>query len=172
MKGILAVSGKPGLFKLVSSMKNGLLVESIADGKREPVYGSQKVLSLEDISIYTSGDDMPLGQVIDKIFDFEKGGASIDARKASNDELRDRLGKALPEFDRDRVYVSDIKKLFMWYNQLHEKGLLIKEEEAKKEETVAEEAPKKAAKKKKDEPKADEPVAEAKPKKAPKKKAE
>lgn len=172
MKGILAVSGKSGLFKLVSSMKNGLLVESIADGKREPVYGSQKVLSLEDISIYTSGDDMPLGQVLDKIYAYEKGNASIDARKASNDELRDRLSKAMPEFDRDRVYVSDIKKLFMWYNQLHEKGLLIKEEEEKTEEAPAGEAPKKAPKKKKEEAKADGPAAEAKPKKATKKKAE
>jgi len=171
LKGILAVSGQPGLFKMVSSMKNGLIVESVADGRRLPVYGSQKVLSLEDISMYTDGDDVPLGKVLDLLHDQEKGGPSIDGRKTDDKALREHFGKVLTNFDRERIYNSDIRKLYNWYNQLQEKGLLEKDDEVKEEAAAPAEEPKQAAKAKKKEAEADAP-AEAKPKKAAKKKAD
>lgn len=171
LKGILAVPGQPGLYKMVSSMKNGLIVESLADGKRLPVYGSQKVLSLEDISMYTDGDDMPLGKVLDLLHDFEKGGPSIDGRKTDDRTLREHFGKVLTNFDRERIYSSDIRKLYNWYNQLQEKGLLQKDDEVKEEATAPADEAKKTPKAKKKESEADA-SAEAKPKKAAKKKAD
>lgn len=171
LKGILAVSGQPGLFKLVSSMKNGLIVESLTDGKRLPVYGNQKVMALTDVSMFTDGDDVPLSKVFDLLYDLEKGGPSIDGRKTDEKALREHFGKVLVNFDRERIYNSDIRKLYNWYNQLHEKGLLEKDDEVKEESAAPAEEPKKAAKAKKNVAEAEAP-AEAKPKKATKKKAD
>lgn len=151
LSGILAISGFPGLFKLVSQMKSGLVVESIIDGKRMPAYATHKILALEDISIYTETEDVPLADVFDLISKKNSGKATVDPKKASADELKQELASVLPDYDRERVYNSDLKKLFQWYNLLAEKGLLIEEVE-EKEEVATEEKPKakkakKAAKK-------------------------
>lgn len=131
----------PGLYKVAGQMKNGIIVESIQDGKKFPAYASHKVSALEDISIYGESEDVPLGEVFQKIFDIEEGKETIP-HKSSAAELKGKLEEAFPEYDEDRVYASDIKKLFQWYNLLVSKGLLIpvKEEEAEATEESNEEA--------------------------------
>lgn len=150
LSGILAISGLPGLFKLVSQMKSGLVVESIVDGKRMPAYATHKILALEDISIYTDEEDVPLADVFDLIAKKHDKKPCVNPKKASADELKQELASVLPDYDRDRVYNSDLKKLFQWYNLLAEHGLLIQDEA---EENEAEKPKAKKAKKaeKKDE---------------------
>ena len=124
LKNILSITGKPGLYKLVSQGNNMLIVESLIDGKRIPTYARDKIVSLGEISMYTMGDDIALSEVLTKLG--EKEGlklASIDPKKADNDELRDFFGEVLPDFDRDRVYPSDIRKLVQWYNILVGAGI-------------------------------------------------
>lgn len=119
LKNILAITGKPGLFKLVSRGNNMLIVESLLDGKRIPTYGRDKIVSLADVSMFTDADDIALSEVLTKLG--AKEGlkvASIDAKKADNDALREYFATVLPNFDRDRVYPSDIRKLIQWYNIL------------------------------------------------------
>lgn len=134
ISGILAIGGYPGLYKMVSQLKNGLVVESLLDGKRMPAYATHKILALEDISIYTEEDDVPLTEVFGLLFKANNGKPSVNPKKASVAELQDALAAALPDYDRDRVYNSDLKKLFQWYNLLAEKGLLKEEESEKPEE--------------------------------------
>jgi hypothetical protein len=101
-----------------------LVVESIIDKKRLPVYNHDKVLSLGDIAIYTDSDDKPLSILLEEIKEKENGAViTLDAKKASSDELRDFMGNVLPNFDRSRVYPSDIKKIITWYNFLIENGI-------------------------------------------------
>lgn len=127
---IISISGKAGLFKVVSQAKNGLIVESLEDKKREPAYSHYQVSSLEDISIFTTGEDMPLKNVLQKIYDKEKGGPAIDI-KSNDEDLKKYFEQALPEYDKDRVYISDIRKVIKWYNQLQKEGLLDAKEEVK-----------------------------------------
>lgn len=95
-----------------------LIVESLQNGKRTPAYAHDKVISLADVAIYTDGEDMPLAEVLQKISDYT-GSKAVDLKSFGKDsELREYLGKILPEYDRDRVYTNDIKKLFTWYNEL------------------------------------------------------
>ena len=118
IKRIVSISGKPGLYKLISQGKNMLIVESLQNGKRTPAYAHHKVISLADVAIYTDGEDMPLAEVLQKISDYT-GSKAVDLKSFGKDsELREYLGKILPEYDRDRVYTNDIKKLFTWYNEL------------------------------------------------------
>jgi hypothetical protein len=120
---ILSISGKPGLYRLLSQGKNMLIVESLTDKKRFPAYGNEKIISLADIAMYTDDEEVPLRQVLESMKKKENGGkASVDAKKASAEELRAYLAEVLPNFDRDRVYVGDIKKLVAWYNLLVECG--------------------------------------------------
>jgi hypothetical protein len=124
LKNILSITGKPGLYKLVSQGNNMLIVESLVDGKRMPTYARDKIVSLGEISMYTMGDDIALSEVLTKLG--EKEGlkpATIDPKKADNDQLRDFFAEVLPEFDRDRVYPSDIRKLIQWYNILIGAGI-------------------------------------------------
>ncbi len=123
LKGILSVSGQSGLYKMIAEAKNNIIVESLETGKRMPVYSNSKVSSLEDIAIYTESDDMPLKEVFKAINDMESGGPAI-SHKTSNNELKAYFEKAVPSFDKDRVYVSDIKKVILWYNTLLEKDML------------------------------------------------
>lgn len=123
LKTILSISGKPGLFKLISQAKNIIFVESISDHKRIPVHSRDKVVSLGDIAIYTTDEEVPLSTVMDAIKNKESGKSASIPSNASADELRDYLGSVLPNFDRDRVYPSDIKKLITWYNLLINAGL-------------------------------------------------
>lgn len=133
LKDIMSISGKSGLFKTVAQTKNGLIVESIVDKKRFPVYISDKVSSLEDISIFTTGKDLPLKDVMDMIFKKENGGHCIDP-KIDDAKLKKYFEEVLPDYDKERVYTSDIRKLFTWYNLLQSHGLLKMEEEKKDEE--------------------------------------
>lgn len=171
LNGILAIGGYPGLFKMVSQMKSGLVVESLLDGKRMPAYATHKILALEDISIYTDEDDVPLADVFDLIAKKFDKKAGPNHKKASIKELQEALGSVVPTYDRDRVYNSDLKKLFQWYNILADNGLLEnneEEESEKKEETKKAAAPKSTKAEKAVKPK---PKSEPKAKKGASKKA-
>lgn len=140
LKTILSISGKPGLYKLVSQGKNMLIVESInAEKKRFPAYGNEKIISLADIAMYTDDAEVPLCDVLESIKEKEKSAAaSIDPKKATPEQFREYLAEVLPNFDRERVYIADIKKLITWYNILISNGITVfKQEEAAKEEEKA-----------------------------------
>lgn len=124
LKTILAISGKPGLYKLISQGKNMLIVESVADRKRMPIYASDKVISLGDIAMYTDADEVPLSVVLEAVKTKEEGKeTSLDYKKASAEELGEFMAAVLPNYDRDRVHLSDIKKLIQWYNLLVSNGV-------------------------------------------------
>ncbi len=122
---ILAISGKPGLYKLVSRGKNNLIVEVLdATHRRMPAFATDRITSLADIAMFTETDDIPLMDVLENMKTLEQGAkAKIDPKKASSKELQDYFTSVLPEWDRDRVHVSDIKKLITWYNILVEAGI-------------------------------------------------
>lgn len=123
LKTILAISGKPGLYKLISQAKNMLIVEAVENKKRMPIYASDKVISLGDIAMYTNDDEVPLATVLESVKKKEDGKvASLDYKKASVEELHAFMVEVLPEYDRDRVHTSDIKKLIQWYNLLISSG--------------------------------------------------
>lgn len=124
LKDILSISGEGGLFKFVAQGKNSIIVEHLKTKKRSSAHATAKVSSLEDIAIFTEGEDLPLGEVFDKIHEKENGGAAID-HKVPAGELLAYFEEVVPDFDHDRVYVSDIKKLIGWYNILHELDMLI-----------------------------------------------
>ena len=140
LKNILSVTGKPGLFKLISHGNNMLIVESLLDGKRMPTYARDKIVSLADVSMFTEDEDIALSEVLTKLG--EKEGlkpASIDPKKADNDELRKFFATVVPNFDRDRVYPSDIRKLIVWYNVLVGAGITDFTVEEEGEEVAVEE---------------------------------
>ena len=140
LRDILSITGKPGLYKLVSRGNNMLIVESLLDGKRVPTYARDKIVSLGEISMYTMGEDVSLSEVLTKLG--EKEGlkvAAIDPKKADNDQLRNFFGEVLPDFDRDRVYPSDIRKLIQWYNILINAGITDFSIEEEGEEVAIEE---------------------------------
>lgn len=116
---ILSISGKSGLFRLVGQMKNGIIVEAITDGKRFPVHGASKVSALEEISIYTDTEEVPLKEVFTRIYNKEDGKAAVDP-KEGNDKVKAYFESILPEYDKERVYVSDMVKVVRWYNELIE----------------------------------------------------
>jgi dephospho-CoA kinase len=122
---ILAISGRPGLYKLISRGKSNLIVEALdATHRRGPAFASDRITSLADIAMYTIEEDVPLMNVLESMKALEEGKkASIDFKKASGDELRDYFARVLPAFDRERVHNSDIKKLIQWYNILVENGI-------------------------------------------------
>ena len=123
LKTILSISGKPGLFKLISQAKNMLIVESLQTGKRQPAYAHEKIISLGDIAIFTDEEDVPLSEVLNAIKEKENGAkVTLDIKKADNETLRAYLAEVLPNFDRERVYPTDIKTLISWYNLLVETG--------------------------------------------------
>jgi len=126
---ILSISGKSGLYKVVSKTKNGLIVESLSDGKKIPIFIGDRSSTLEDISMFTYTEDVPLKKVILSIFEKENGGPCIDP-KESPEKLKAYFETILPDYDKERVFVSDIKKLFNWYNTLLSKDLITKEEPA------------------------------------------
>ena len=139
LKGILSISGQAGLFKLVAESKNNIIVESLENKKRQPVYSTAKVSALEDIAIYTTEGDRPLKEIFKAIFDQEEGGPAI-SHKASGSELKNYFEKVVPDYDMERVYVSDIKKVLLWYNILQENNMLDFSEEEEKENEPAGEA--------------------------------
>ena len=140
LEGILSISGKPGLFKLVSRAKNKIIVESLIDGKRTPIHSHMQVNMLEEIGIYTYDDTQPISEIFDKITKREKGGKTI-SHKASIEELTTFFREVLTDYDEERVYLSDIKKIIQWYNTLQSANLIEvpkkeKEKEKKKEKTA------------------------------------
>ena len=126
LKGIIAISGKPGLYKVAAQGRTNIIVESLDSGKKFPAFAKAKISALEDISIYTYETDVPLVDVYTKIADKNDFTAAI-SHKESAEKLREALTDVLPDYDEDRVYDSDIRKLYQWYNILIDKGLINKE---------------------------------------------
>ena len=140
IKTILSIAGKPGLYRLVSQGRNMLIVESIATGKRMPAFASDKVMSLGDIAMYTTGDDIPLADVLELV-KVKTDCKPVDVKTFAGDvEMRAFFGEVLPEFDRDRVHDSDIRKLFQWYNLLLDAGITDFKEEMQSAQKPVEEA--------------------------------
>ncbi|MDR1623741.1 MAG: DUF5606 domain-containing protein [Tannerellaceae bacterium] len=140
LKTILSISGKSGLFKLISQAKNMLIVESLAEKKRIPVYARDKVISLGDIAIYTDDEEIPLHKVLTLVKEKENGQkSSIDLPSAKPEALRAYFAEVLPNFDRTRVYPNDIKKLLSWYNLLIANEMTDFTPEAKTTEETTEE---------------------------------
>lgn len=133
LTGIISISGQPGLYKIVAQSKNGIIVESLSDKKRLNVYASTKVSTLSDISMFTTGDDKPIEEIMTSVFEKEKGGAAID-NKADDKAIEKYFSEILPEYDKDRVYVSNMRKLINWYNALQSTGSLKEKEEIKEGE--------------------------------------
>ncbi len=117
LKEILAISGQPGLYKFVAQSTRGVIVESLLDGKRMNVAATSKVSALTEISMFTEGDDIPLAEVFTKIYTYT-GGKEAISHKENPEKLKAAFAEVLPEYDRDRVHASDIKKCFAWYNTL------------------------------------------------------
>lgn len=133
LSGIIAISGKPGLFKVIAQGKNSIIVQSLIDNKKLPAYASDRISALEDISIYTYDEDVPLKEVFTSIYKKENG-KECPSHKDAYDSLFSYLLGILPNFDQERVYPSDVKKIFQWYNLLLKAGQLTVVEE--KEEVV------------------------------------
>ena len=157
LSGIISISGKPGLYKVIAQGKNSVIVESVMDKKRFPAYATDRISALEDISIYTLESDVPLKDVFESMYKKYDGKEGL-SHKDDVINLQEVLFEILPDYDEDKVYPSDIKKLFQWYNMLLKAGNLKPAKEEKKET------------KKDDKPKAEK--KETTKKKAPAKKAE
>jgi hypothetical protein len=147
LTGIIAISGQPGLYKVVAQSKNGIIVESLADKKRTSISSTAKVSSLEDISMFTTGEDKPVSEIMKAIFDKEKGGAAIDP-KSDDKAIAAYFESVLPDYDKERVYTSNMRKLFTWYNGLQTTGNLKVKEAETKEESAEKKIVKAAAEKK------------------------
>lgn len=157
LEKILSISGKPGLFELKTQTRSGFLAESLLDGKKIAVSANQNVSLLSEIAIYTLNEEVPLRQIMQKIKDKENGGKAI-SHKEDKLKLEEYFFEILPDYDEDKVYASDIKKIIQWYNLLQEKDLmdfsepteeeaqeLLKQKEATKEVANTKTAPAKAA---------------------------
>lgn len=128
LSSILAISGKHGLFKLITQTQSGALVESLIDKRRMPAFSNERISSLKDITIFTTTEDVPLTKVFQAIFSKENGGDCIDS-KANEKDLRQYMSEILPEYDKDRVHLSDMKKLFSWYKILNDNKMIDIEQE-------------------------------------------
>ena len=149
LKGIIAISGRPGLFKVVTQGKNNVIVESMIDKKRFPAYASEKISTLEDISIFTYEEDVKLTDVLKSIFEKNEGKEAI-SHKEDIKVLEKELKNHLPNYDQERVYPSDIRKVFQWYNLLQKADLL---KPSETEAVVEDDKAAKETKPKKEEPK-------------------
>ena len=135
LKEILSIAGKPGLQRLISNASNAIIVESLIDGKRFPAYSNSKIIALEDRSIYTENEDMPLKEVFKRIYDKENGKPAIN-HKESQEKITAYFNEIVPEYDKERVYISDIRKIIQWYNLLVSRGILNFEQEQETEKPV------------------------------------
>ncbi len=133
LSGIIAISGRPGLYKVITQGKNNVIVESLIDKKRFPAYASDRISALEDISIYTYEEDASLKDILIAIFKKEEG-KECPSHKEDISILQNYILEILPNYDQERVYPSDLKKLFQWYNLLLSSGNLTPAEEDNKEE--------------------------------------
>lgn len=148
LKDIMAIGGNVGLFRFVSQGRNGIIVESLETGKRMQTFATMKVSSLEDIAIYTEDEEVQLDELFVSIHKYENGAEAI-SHKSDPDDLKDYFSAILPKYDRDRVYVSDIRKVLNWYNFLLEKKMLVLDKPKKKPETKSKEDGDKASVEKK-----------------------
>lgn len=140
LREILAITGKPGLYKILNHSGKTLIVEDLTTGKKFPVSMRDKVVSLGDIAMYTTGDDKALGEILEKIHTEEKG-EKIDVKTLTNEgKLKEQFAKYVPDFDEDRVRDSDIKKLFGWYNILTDAGFSQFVEEEKEGDVASDDA--------------------------------
>jgi hypothetical protein len=163
LKDIMAISGYPGLYKYVSQGRNGIIVESLTDGKRSHISATAKVSALSDIAIFTNDGEKPLREILNSIKEKENGAQTI-SHKSSNDELKKFFLEVEPDYDTDRVYTSDIKKVVAWYNQLQVLNMLDFTEDEKEE--AAEQTEEKADSDDSQEEKAAKPKAKAQSKSA------
>lgn len=154
LTGIISISGKPGLYKVIAQGKNNIIVESLADKKRIPAYATDRISALDDISIYTYEGDEPLKDVFKSILE-KQSGKEAPSHKEDLASLQNYLQEILPDYDEERVYPSDIKKIFQWYNLLLSYGVLKLEKEKK--------PAKKEAQEKQEDSKAEKKTAEKKP---------
>lgn len=132
---VISISGKPGLYTLVTQSSNGFIAENLDNNRKTSVPASVNVSLLNNIAIYTQTEEVPLVEVFEKIYEKENGGLAID-HKSSEKELRNYMEEILPDYDQNRVYKSDLKKLFQWYNILQKNNMLTTDEES---ETAAQE---------------------------------
>jgi hypothetical protein len=147
LQEIISITGRPGLFKVVAQGKNNVIVESIVDQKRFPAYAKDRISTLGDISIYTTDEDVKLTDVLSSFHDEYKG-KECPSHKEDLSVLEGLLKKILPNYDKERVYKSDLRKIFQWYNILIKAGITIKEEVEAPKEKAEEKSTKKAAPKK------------------------
>lgn len=136
---ILSISGRPGLYKHIAQSKNSAVVESLEDGKRSSAFLTEQLSSLNDISVFTTGEDIKLEDILKKIYEKEEGKKAI-SHNAKADEIKKYFAEAVPEYDKERVYISDIKKILKWYNILIDADILdFKEKETENKEEKKEE---------------------------------
>jgi len=138
LEGILSIAGKPGLYKMVNQARNSLIVESLDTKKRFPAFSTAKISALEDIAIYTDTEEKPLVDVFNTIFELEDGEKTIP-HKSSNDEIVKFMERVMPDYDKDRVRIADMKKLIQWYNILIEEDILNEKAIEEYEKKIAEE---------------------------------
>ena len=134
---LISIAGKSGLYTIIGQTKNNVIVESVSNKRRFPTFSSNRISALKDISIYTDDGEVPLSDVFRKIYDKEKGNACISHTETS-DIMRSYLEGILPNYDKEQVFTSDIKKVYQWYNILHEakKLKLTKSEDSTKKSNI------------------------------------
>ena len=138
---ILSISGKPGLFKMVGETKNGLIVESLEDNKKFPVFSHEQISSLKEISIYTETDSVSLKEVLKKVRELQDDKPVDNPKKASANDLKALFEQLVPDYDKEAVYISDMKKVLTWYNLLLKNDMLDFTEDEEDETTETDEKP-------------------------------
>jgi hypothetical protein len=128
LKDLMAISGYPGLFRFVSQGRNAIIVESLEDKKRMSAYSTSKISTLEEIAVFTETEELPLSEVFKRMYG-HSGGRKVISTKSTNEEIKAFFQEVLPEYDKERVYLSDMKKIIHWYNLLLEYDLLHPEED-------------------------------------------
>ncbi len=145
LEKLITISGKPGIFKVISQTKNGFIIEDIITNKRTSISAQNQVSLLENIAVYTYDEEIPLKDLFDKIYEFTENKQAIH-HKESGAKLREFMLQVLPNYDQERVYDSDLKKIFMWYNLLQNQGIISPEKNEEIKEEPKAEKPKKAKK--------------------------
>ena len=140
LKDLMAISGYPGLYRFISQGRNAVIVESLEDKKRMSAYSTSRIITLEEIAVFTESEELPLAEVLKRMYRHSDGKEAV-SHKSQPDEIRRYFETVLPEYDRDRVYVSDMKKIIQWYNLLLKHGLLKFEDDEESKETDPENGP-------------------------------
>jgi hypothetical protein len=133
LSGIISIAGQPGLYKIITNSKNGIIVEHLGDKRRTNIPATAKVSTLSDIRMFTTGEDKPVEEIITSVYEKEKGGPAVDT-KSDDKAIEQYFASVLPEYDKERVYISNMRKLITWYNTLQSTGNLKEKEEKAGEE--------------------------------------